>query len=185
MTAGLQVNLSVGTNIVKVKVTAPDTTTTETYTVNVFRAAVPVACSAASMTNRIWTGNLTVGSPAPTSSASTGYATDSGSPPTTAASPTTDFDLAGTTLHIEASASASSRLVPSTTAATHKTPPSVTEPRTSPSTSAPTSSPSPTPRLSQTTYFLLEQPRPHLGRRRLIVCLALTVNGPEPSRRSR
>ena len=61
MTAGLQVNLSVGTNIVKVKVTAPDTTTTETYTVNVFRAAVPVACSAASMTNRIWTGNLTVG----------------------------------------------------------------------------------------------------------------------------
>ena len=61
MTAGLQVNLSVGTNIVKVKVTAPDTTTTETYTVNVFRVAVPVACSAASMTNRIWTGNLTVG----------------------------------------------------------------------------------------------------------------------------
>ena len=61
MTAGLQVNLSVGSNIVKVKVTAPDTTTTETYTVNVFRVAVPVACSAASMTNRIWTGNLTVG----------------------------------------------------------------------------------------------------------------------------
>ena len=62
MTAGLQHSLSVGTNIVKVKVTAPDTTTTETYTVNVFRVAVPVACSAASMTNRIWTGNLTVGS---------------------------------------------------------------------------------------------------------------------------
>ena len=61
MTAGLQVNLSVGTNIVKVKVTAPDTTTTETYTVNVFRVAVPATCSAASMTNRIWTGNLTVG----------------------------------------------------------------------------------------------------------------------------
>ena len=40
MTAGLQVNLSVGSNIVKVKVTAPDTTTTETYTVNVFRVAV-------------------------------------------------------------------------------------------------------------------------------------------------
>ena len=34
-TTGLQVNLSVGSNIVKVKVTAPDTTTTETYTVNV------------------------------------------------------------------------------------------------------------------------------------------------------
>ena len=61
LTAGLQVNLSVGTNTVKVKVTAPDTTTTETYIVDVFRVAVPVACSAASMTNRIWTGNLTVG----------------------------------------------------------------------------------------------------------------------------
>ncbi len=61
MTAGLQVNLSVGTNTVKVKVTAPDTTTTETYIVDVFRVAVPVACSAASMPNRIWTGNLTVG----------------------------------------------------------------------------------------------------------------------------
>ena len=61
MTADLQVNLSVGSNIVKVKVTAPDTTTTETYTLNIVRAAVPVACSAASMTNRIWTGNLTVG----------------------------------------------------------------------------------------------------------------------------
>ena len=61
MTAGLQMNLSVGTNIVKVKVTAPDTTTTETYTVNVVRVAVPVACSAASMTNQVWTGNLTVG----------------------------------------------------------------------------------------------------------------------------
>ena len=60
MTAGLQVNLSVGSNIVKVKVTAPDTTTTETYTVNVLRAAV-VACSPASMTNRIWTGTVTVG----------------------------------------------------------------------------------------------------------------------------
>ena len=60
-TAGLQVNLNVGSNIVKVKVTAPDTTTTETYTVEVFRAAVPVACSPASMTNRIWTGNLTAG----------------------------------------------------------------------------------------------------------------------------
>ena len=61
MTAGLQVNLGVGTNTVKVKVTAPDTTTTQTYTVNIVRVAVPVACSAASMTNRIWTGNLTVG----------------------------------------------------------------------------------------------------------------------------
>ena len=61
MTAGFQVNLSVGTNPVKAKVTAPDTTTTETYIVNVVRVAVPVACSPASMSNRIWTGNLTVG----------------------------------------------------------------------------------------------------------------------------
>ena len=61
MTAGLQVNLGVGTNTVKVKVTAPDTTTTQTYTVNVVRVAVPVACSAASMTNRIWTAQMTVG----------------------------------------------------------------------------------------------------------------------------
>ena len=37
MTPGLQVNLSVGTNTVKVKVTAPDATTTKTYTVNVLR----------------------------------------------------------------------------------------------------------------------------------------------------
>ena len=61
MTADFQRNLSVGTNTVKVKVTAPDTTTTETYIVNIVRVAVPVACSPASMTNRIWTGNLTVG----------------------------------------------------------------------------------------------------------------------------
>ena len=61
MTAGLQVNLSVGTNTVKVKVTAPDTTTTETYTVNVLRVAVPATCSVASMQNQVWTANLTVG----------------------------------------------------------------------------------------------------------------------------
>ena len=60
-TAGLQVNLSVGSNIVKVKVTAPDTTTTETYTVNVVRVGSLTACSAASMENRIWTGTVTVG----------------------------------------------------------------------------------------------------------------------------
>ena len=73
MTAGLQVNLSVGSNIVKVKVTAPDTTTTETYTVNVFRVAVPVACSPASMTGRIWTGTMTVGTAGSVQSSSAGY----------------------------------------------------------------------------------------------------------------
>ncbi len=61
MTAGLQVNLSVGTNTVKVKVTAPDTTTTGTYTVNVVRVGSLTACSAASMTNQVWTGTVTVG----------------------------------------------------------------------------------------------------------------------------
>ena len=80
MTAGLQVNLSVGTNTVKVKVTAPDTTTEETYTVNILRVAVPVACSAASMTGRVWTGNLTVGSSGSVGSSATGYAHDPGNP---------------------------------------------------------------------------------------------------------
>ena len=101
MTAGLQHNLSVGSNPVKVKVTAPDTTTTKTYIVNVFRAAVPVACSAASMTNRIWTGNLTVGSSGSASSSATGYAHS----PTGIASDygslfDTEFDLAGATYDI-------------------------------------------------------------------------------------
>ena len=96
MTAGLQVNLSVGSNIVKVKVTAPDTTTTQTYTVNVVRAAV-VACSPASMTNRIWTGNLTVGSSGSTGSLATGYAADPGNPAGDYGSLSdTGFDLAGT-----------------------------------------------------------------------------------------
>ena len=56
MTAGLQRNLSVGSNIVKVKVTAPDTTTTETYTVNVVRAP-PLILTA----GQIWSATLTVG----------------------------------------------------------------------------------------------------------------------------
>ncbi len=61
MTAGLQVNLRMGSTIVKVKVTAPDTTTIQTYTINIVRIADPVACSAASMVNRIWTAQMTVG----------------------------------------------------------------------------------------------------------------------------
>ena len=56
MTAGLQVNLSVGSNIVKVKVTAPDTTTTETYTVNIVRLTTPGSGT------EIWSATLTVGS---------------------------------------------------------------------------------------------------------------------------
>ena len=61
MTAGFQRNLSVGSNIVKVKVTAPNGMTTKTYTVNVLRGAVPATCSVASMQNQVWTANLTVG----------------------------------------------------------------------------------------------------------------------------
>ena len=61
MTAGFQVNLSVGANIVKVKVTAPDTTTTKTYTVYIGHVGLLTACSAASMQNQVWTANLTVG----------------------------------------------------------------------------------------------------------------------------
>ncbi len=54
MTAGLQVNLSVGTNIVKVKVTAPDTTTTKTYTVDIVRFTTPGSGT------EIWSATLTV-----------------------------------------------------------------------------------------------------------------------------
>ena len=61
MTAGLQVNLSVGANIVKVKVTAPNGTTTRTYTVNAVRLGPLTACSPASMQNQVWTGTMTVG----------------------------------------------------------------------------------------------------------------------------
>ncbi len=55
MTAGLQVNLSVGTNTVKVKVTAPDTTTTQTYTVNIVRLTTPGTGT------EVWSATLTVG----------------------------------------------------------------------------------------------------------------------------
>ena len=61
MTAGLQHSLSVGTNIVKVEVTAPDLMTKETYTIKLLRIAATATCSAASMLNQIWTGQLTVG----------------------------------------------------------------------------------------------------------------------------
>ena len=60
MTAGLQHSLSVGTNIVKVEVTAPDLMTKETYTIKLLRIAATATCSAASMLNQIWTGQLTV-----------------------------------------------------------------------------------------------------------------------------
>ena len=53
----LDASLSVGTNVIQVKVTAEDTTTTETYTIHVGRAALaPTGTCAA-----IWCANLTLG----------------------------------------------------------------------------------------------------------------------------
>ncbi len=49
VTAGHQVDLEVGENTIKVQVTAEDTTTTETYTVVVTRAALFIAITA------VWT----------------------------------------------------------------------------------------------------------------------------------
>ena len=60
-TSGLQVNLNTGTNTIKVRVTAPDGITTVTYTIALLRIAATAACSAASMLNQIWTGQMTVG----------------------------------------------------------------------------------------------------------------------------
>ena len=57
--AGHQVTLSVGANVIKVKVTAEDGTSTQTYTVAVTRAA---ATTCTLNTGDIWCGVLTVGS---------------------------------------------------------------------------------------------------------------------------
>ena len=99
MTAGLQVNLSVGSNIVKVKVTAPDTTTTKTYTVNVLRGAVPATCSVASMQNQVWTANLTVGTT--TLLGSPIYGWNDGGGYTGASLTDEDFTFAGDTYDLE------------------------------------------------------------------------------------
>ena len=58
--AGHQVALAEGENLIKVKVTAQDATTTLTYAVTVTRAAAPTTCTLA--TGDIWCGVLTVGS---------------------------------------------------------------------------------------------------------------------------
>ena len=59
--SGFQHNIIVGANVVKLKVTAEDTTTTKTYTFTVIRLGPLTACSAASMEDQMWTGTLTVG----------------------------------------------------------------------------------------------------------------------------
>ena len=96
MTAGLQVNLSVGSNIVKVKVTAPDTTTTQTYTVDIVRAAVtppPVVTTG----TEIWAATLTAEEVAFSGNVvAVGYASGTGS------LSDTDFDYSGTTYTITA-----------------------------------------------------------------------------------
>ena len=58
---GHQVDLDVGDNVIQVKVTAEDTTTTETYTVTVTRAEF--ACTAPDLSGRaeVWTATMTVG----------------------------------------------------------------------------------------------------------------------------
>ena len=62
-TSGFQVNLpSVGEHTVKVKVTAPNGTTTKTYSVDIVRVGPLTACSAASMDHQVWTATMTVGS---------------------------------------------------------------------------------------------------------------------------
>ena len=99
MTAGLQVNLSVGANIVKVKVTAPNGTTTKTYTVNVLRGAVPATCSVASMQNLVWTANLTVGTQ--TFAGNTLYGWDDTGFYTGASLTDEDFSFAGDTYDMD------------------------------------------------------------------------------------
>ena len=59
--SGFQHDIGVGPNIVKLKVTAEDTTTTKTYTFNIVRLGPLTSCSAASMERQVWTGTLTVG----------------------------------------------------------------------------------------------------------------------------
>ena len=60
--AGQQVTLAEGDNVIKVKVTAEDTTTTRTYTVTVNRpAATPSTCTLDTGAGDIWCGVVTVG----------------------------------------------------------------------------------------------------------------------------
>ena len=61
-TAGHQVELSVGANVVKVKVTAEDTSATRTYTVTVTRAAAMTPATCTLNPDDIWCGVVTVGS---------------------------------------------------------------------------------------------------------------------------
>ena len=61
-TAGHQVELSVGANVVKVKVTAEDNSATRTYTVTVTRAAAMTPATCTLNPDDIWCGVVTVGS---------------------------------------------------------------------------------------------------------------------------
>ena len=61
-TAGHQVELSVGANVVKVKVTAEDNSATRTYTVTVTRAATMTPATCTLNPGDIWCGVVTVGS---------------------------------------------------------------------------------------------------------------------------
>ena len=59
--SGFQVNVGLGTTTVKVEVTSSDLSDTVTYTVRILRLAATATCSPVSMTNRIWTGQMTAG----------------------------------------------------------------------------------------------------------------------------
>ena len=60
-TSGFQLDLTTGTNTIRLETTAPDELTTNAYTIKLLRIAAPAACSAASMLNQIWTAQMTVG----------------------------------------------------------------------------------------------------------------------------
>ena len=60
-TSGFQLDLTTGTNTIRLETTAPDGLTTNAYTIKLLRIAAPAACSAASMLNQIWTAQMTVG----------------------------------------------------------------------------------------------------------------------------
>ena len=92
---GHQVDLVAGANVIQVKVTAEDTTTTQTYRVTVTRTALVCTAPDLSGGTEVWTGTLTVGTDAGI------YGYESVSPAFGALS-NTGFDYGGNDYTIEA-----------------------------------------------------------------------------------
>ena len=92
---GHQVDLVAGANVIQVKVTAEDTTTTQTYEVTVTRTALVCTAPDLSGGTEVWTGTLTVGTDAGI------YGYESVSPAFGALS-NTGFDYGGNDYTIEA-----------------------------------------------------------------------------------